>query len=636
MCGISGILSPRPIDPMRLEVMTRRLAHRGPDGEGTWIGGRNGLYVGLGHRRLAIVDLSDAGRQPMANEDGRLVIVFNGEIYNHEELRADLGGRHPFRSRCDTEVLLHGWEEEGSAFLDRVDGMFAFALWDARDGSLTLGRDRIGEKPLLYAALGDELLFASELGAISADAAFPHEMDPEALDHYLTWNAIPAPWTIFRAARRLSPGHLIRVTPEKRIETTYWIPTPAADPPADEKEAALRLRAGLEASVRRRLSGDVPVGAFLSGGIDSSVIVGLAARVSSSPLRTFTVGFDGQTPFDERAFAREVACLHGTLHTEIVLDPRESISEIASLLSELDEPFADSSAVPTSLVSRQAGFQVKVALSGDGADELFAGYWKYVSESIAPAYARVPERLRSLVAAWALRLPEDRRSAASESLRRVRKFLTRFDPDPIARCLAWMRVMGKGEKSELLLAQDPNLNERTEGLVERLYREAGTDDILASMLCVDLRHTLPTDMLTKVDRMSMRHGLEIRVPYLDPAIVSLALALPSKWKLKGMRRKAILLDACADLLPRHLLRRPKRGFEVPMGEWFRGPLREMLEDTLSEPFLARQAIFHPSVVRRLLDEHMARRGDHTSRLWSLLVFCAWQRRIRSGPAHPPA
>lgn len=634
MCGIDGILSPRPIDPARIEAMTQALTHRGPDGGGVWIGRPNlnahgRPHVGLGHRRLAIVDLSAAGAQPMSGADGRLTIVFNGEVYNHDALRQRLAAHHRFRSRSDTEVLLHGWEDEGSAFLDRVDGMFALAVWDARDGSLTLARDRIGEKPLFHAWIGDTFVFASELGALLTHPDFPREIDPEGLDHYLTWGAIPAPWTIFCAARRLGPGSLLRVKDGKAIETVWHLPAPDPDPPATQAEARARLRSALEDSVRSRLSGDVPVGAFLSGGMDSSVIVGLASRAMGSALRTFTVGFEGAGPFDERTCAREVARAHGTNHTEIVIGPAEAIAEAEALLGTLDEPFGDSSAIPTSLVSRHARRAVKVALSGDGADELFAGYWKYVAESLSPWYARVPAGLRRALAGAAAALPEDRRSATGEALRRARKFLLRFEPEPAARHAAWMRVLDAGAKNDLLAAPDPALWAKTDSLIERLYQEARTDDVLGAMLSVDLRHTLPTDMLAKVDRMSMGVGLEVRLPYLDPKVISLALAIPSAWKLRGRRRKAILLDACADLVPPALRRRPKRGFELPLGEWFRGPLRGLLEDTLSGDTLRAQGIFRPEAVARLKRDHLSRRRDHTARLWCLLVFTAWHRRALS-------
>ncbi len=635
MCGISGILSPRPIDAARLEAMTRALTHRGPDGGGLWIGratlpGRP--HVGLGHRRLAIVDLSAAGAQPMSSGSGRLTIVFNGEVYNHESLRRALAARHRFVSRSDTEVLLHGWEEEGSAFLDRVDGMFALAIWDARDGSLTLARDRIGEKPLFHAWIGDTFVFASELGSFLADPDFPRAIDPEGLDHYLTWGAIPAPWTIFRAARRLPPGALLRVNEGKALETAWHAPAPDPDPPVTRAQARTRLRAALEDSVRSRLSGDVPVGAFLSGGVDSSVIVGLAARATPGALRTFTVGFEGAGPFDERAFAREVARAHGTAHTEIVLRPEEVIAEAQALLGNMDEPFGDSSAIPTSLLSRHARRDVKVALSGDGADELFAGYWKYVAESLSPWYAKVPAGVRRALAGAIAAVPERRGTAAGEALRRARKFLLRFEADPAARHAAWMRVLDAAAKADLLVAPDPALWATTDALVGGLYREARTDDVLNAMLGVDLRHTLPTDMLAKVDRMSMGQGLEVRVPFHDPKVVQLALAIPSAWKLQGRRRKAILLDACADLVPPALRRRPKRGFEIPLGEWFRGPMRALLEDTLSEGTLRRQGILRPEAVERLKREHLSGRRDHTARLWCLAVLTAWHD--RAWPAAP--
>ncbi|MFQ5456842.1 MAG: asparagine synthase (glutamine-hydrolyzing) [Myxococcota bacterium] len=641
MCGISGILSAGPVKPGRIENMTRALAHRGPDGEGVWRN-RNRRpgepHVSFGHRRLAIVDLSPAGAQPMTNEDGRFTIVFNGEIYNHAALRSDLSNRHPFRSRSDTEVLLHGWEEEGSAFLERAEGMFAFAIWDASDASLTLGRDRLGEKPLLYAQAGGEFLFASELGALARDPAIRREIDPAALHHYLAWNAIPHPWTILRGVRRLGPGRTLHVAGGKIAESVYWAPGPGSITPADEKEGRARLRASLDKSVRLRLRGDVPVGAFLSGGVDSTIITGLAARASEAPLRTFSVGFKGQSAFDERAFAAEVARFHGTLHTEIVLDPRDALEEVAALLAEIDEPFADSSAVPTSLLCRHARSRVKVALSGDGADELFAGYWKYAGESIAAAYGRVPIRLRRRLARLAEMIPEDRRSARGESLRRMRKFLVRFEPDPALRHVAWMLVFGAAHRRDLLLESGPGGAEKLapfaspEAHAVEEYRAGGMHDPLGAMLRADLAHTLPADMLAKVDRMSMRHGLEVRVPFLAPEVVSLALAMPSRWKLRGMRRKAVLVDACRDLIPEGLRRRPKRGFELPVAEWFRGPLRPLLEEMLGGDALGRQGVFRPRAVRMLLDDHLARRADHAPRLWNLLVFTAWHQRVM-GAAH---
>ncbi len=639
MCGISGILSPRTIKTGRLESITRALSHRGPDGKGAW---RNRTrrpgepHVELGHRRLSIVDLTPAGAQPMTNEDGRLTIVFNGEIYNHKALRRELSSRHPFRSRSDTEVLLHGWEEEGSAFLQRVDGMFAFAIWDATDASLTLARDRIGEKPLFFAEAGDEFLFASELGALTRDPAVSLDLDPGALHHYLAWSVIPAPRTIFRGVRSLPPGRILHVGDGKIEESIYWSPRRAAEAPVDQGEARVRLRAALEASVAARLRGDVPVGAFLSGGIDSTIITGLAARASDAPLRTFNIGFEGQSAFDERDCAREAARYHGTIHTEIVLDPREALREVETLLGEMDEPFADSSAVPTSLLSRHTRSQVKVALSGDGADELFAGYWKYVGESFAERYARVPPRLRRALSRLAGSLPDDRRSARGESLRRIRKFLSRFESDPALRHVAWMQVFTPMQRRDLL-ADGPTVaaqeaEESPEENLVRLYRTARSPDSLGAMLETDLRHTLPSDMLTKVDRMSMRHGLEVRTPFLAPNVISLALAMPSQWKLRGRRRKAILVDACADLIPPSLRNRPKRGFELPVAEWFRGDLKALLAETLSEETVRRQGIFRPDAVRRLLEEHQARRADHAGRLWNLLVFSRWHDRVM-GDAH---
>jgi len=620
----------REIDTDLVHAMCRSFPYRGPDDEGTLL--RPG--IGLGHRRLSIIDLSASGRQPMANEDASLWLVFNGEIYNFPELREELRSKgHVFRSRTDCETVLHLYEEEGTALFSRLDGMFAFALWDGEKKRLLLGRDRLGIKPLYYFADNEKLLFASEPKAILQDPSIPREIDPEALDLYLTLNHIPEPWSIFKGMKKLLPGtFLLAEEGGIRIET-YWDLPEAAGPgesPAGKgrpsfEEGKARLRKLLERAVKKRLIADVPLGAFLSGGIDSSIIVGLMSRLSSRPVKTFSIGFKDLPAFDETAYAREVAEFNGTEHHEFSLGYRDMLEVLPAVLDDLDEPFADSSTIPTYIVSRETRKHVTVALSGDGGDEVFAGYRMYLGETWARYFAGIPRFIRSgILTPLVMALPDARDRSGLEKIRRIKKFLRGLSPSFTERFCAWRQVFSFPERRALL--RDPPEGDiylkRIRGQVQR-HAGRFPGDTVNLMLYLDLKGLLPGDMLAKVDRMSMANSLEVRVPFLDHRLVEFMFTLPGNTKLRGRRRKHILLETFRDLLPPSLLERPKAGFEVPIAAWLRKELRFLLEEHLSKKALAAHDLFRYSVVKDLISDHLKGRRDTSWQLWNLIVFQHW-------------
>jgi asparagine synthase (glutamine-hydrolysing) len=636
MCGICGKLdlTGRPVPASLLEEMCGTLAHRGPDDHGI----RVEPPVGLGHRRLSIIDLSPSGHQPMSNEDGTLWLVYNGEIYDFEGLRRQLQARgHRLSSRTDGEVLIHLYEDEGVDCLRRLNGMFAFALWDAGRQRLWLGRDRLGIKPLCYYWDGRRFVFGSEIKAILADPGVPRRIDPEGLDLYLALNYVPPPWTLFQGVRKLPPGYHLMIERGRLTETPYWdVPGPdeardEARPPFhdanDPKAYGKTLFDTLDAAVGRRLLADVPLGAFLSGGLDSSVIVGLMARHMDRPVQTFSIGYRDLPSFDETAYAREVAAFHRTDHHEFRLDHQDVLDAFPTVLKTLDEPFADSSAVPTFIVSRETRRHVTVALSGDGGDELFAGYRMYRGEAWARAYGRIPGVVRDgLIAPLARLLPERRNAPGLEAVRRVKKFVRGMSPSFADRYCGWREIFPAPQRAALL----------REPLRRDLYREiarrdadqcAGRfpGDAVNRMLYMDVRSLLHADMLTKVDRMSMANALEVRVPMLDHSVVECAFRMPGKVKLRGRTGKAVLLEAFRDLLPPSLLHRPKMGFEMPINAWLRGELRFLVDDYLNEEAIRRQEVFRPGAVSDLVRQHMGGYRDTAWHLWNLIVFSHWHR-----------
>jgi asparagine synthase (glutamine-hydrolysing) len=609
VCGIAGIVSRGGADPARLAAMSATLVHRGPDSDGSYIDGP----VGLAARRLSIIDL-EHGDQPLANEDGTVVVVQNGEIVNHEQLRRSLErAGHRFSTRSDTEVIAHLYEQHGDAFAGRLRGMFALALWDARRHRLVLARDRFGIKPLLYRHDGDELAFASELRALPRG-----EVDLDALESFLAFNSIPAPLTIFRGTRKLPPGHLLVWEDGAVRLERYARPAPVAAAEIrreDEASLAEELRGRLRDSVRAHLVSDVPVGVLLSGGVDSSLLAALAAEESSEPLRTFSIGFEERS-FDELGDARLVAGRYATDHHELVLRPDAALL-LPALAEAFDEPFADSSALPTYLVSELAASHVKVALSGEGGDELFGGYHTYAADLLALRVGPLARFARPLVE----RLPSSSRRASFDY--RAKRFVRAAHLPPLERHHGWKEIFSPDARAELTGRAsrfDPV------DLLRARFAETEGAELLARLQDVDLGLYLVDDLLVKTDRASMAHSLEVRVPFLDTVVANLALALPRRHKVRGVGKKVLLRKAAEPLLPRRIVRGRKRGFSIPAAAWLRGELEPFAHDVLAGDTLRRQGYLDPGVARRYLDEHVAGREDWSRQLWGLLAFTLWHER----------
>jgi len=614
MCGICGTASTRrAADPERLAAMSATLAHRGPDSDGMFVDGG----VGLAARRLSIIDL-DTGDQPIANEDGSVVVVQNGEIYNYEELTHELvRAGHRFRTHGDTEVIVHAYEEWGTAFAERLRGMFAIAIWDGRERRLVLARDRYGIKPLYYRAQDDGIVFASELRALPRD-----EIDLDALEAFLGFNSVPAPFSIFQGTRKLPPGHVLLWNGSVELKR-FARPAPTADTRnEDEAELVEELRARMRDSVRAHLVSDVPVGVLLSGGVDSCMLAALAAEETGEPLRTFSIGFEERS-FDELADARLVAERYGTVHRELVLRPDAALL-LPALADAFDEPFADSSALPTYLVSQLASEDVKVALSGEGGDELFGGYYTYAADLFAQRFGGLAAAVRPLVE----RLPTSTRRASFDY--RAKRFVRAAHLPPLERHHGWKEIFSPDARAEVTgrrSAFDPV------DLLRTRFAETEGAPLLARLQDVDLGTYLVDDLLVKTDRASMAHSLEARVPFLDSVVTGFALALPTRHKVRGLAKKRLLRKAAEPLLPARIVHGRKRGFSIPAAAWLAGELEPFARDTLSADVLRRQGFFRHEPVRRLLDEHVAGKQDWSRQLWGLLAFTLWfERRGSASPS----
>lgn len=613
MCGICGIvaLDGTAVDATPLERMSASLVHRGPDSDGSLIEGP----VALAIRRLSIIDL-ERGDQPIANEDNSVHVIQNGEIYNYPELRADLLRRgHTFRTQSDTEVLAHLYEERGLEFLRDLRGMFAIALWDSRSERLVLARDRFGIKPLFYRVDNGTLWFASELKTL------PHrDVDVDALAAFLAFNSIPAPLTIWQGTAKLPAGHfLVCQRGNTRLERFARVAPVTADDVRSEREGELieELRARLRDSVRAHLIADVPVGVLLSGGIDSAALTALASQESSDRLRTFSIGFEERS-FNELADARLVAKRYDTDHRELVVRP--DATELLPRLAEVfDEPFADSSALPTYLVSKLASDHVKVALSGEGGDELFGGYYTYVADLLAEKIGPVAARTRSVVEL----LPSSSRKASIDY--RAKRFVRAAHLPPLERHHGWKEIFSEDARSELIGPGTNGTFDPVDLLRER-YRETAGAELLARLQDVDLGVYLVDDLLVKTDRASMAHSLEARVPFLDAIVADFALALPTRYKVRGLAKKRLLRKAVAPLLPRPIVHGKKRGFSIPAAAWLRGELEPFARDVLAPDRVKRQGYFHPEVVTRIVDDHVSGREDLSRQIWGLLAFSLWHER----------
>jgi asparagine synthase (glutamine-hydrolysing) len=628
MCGICGELSfDGPVSLQALASMTARLQHRGPDHAATFQSpdGR----AGLGFRRLSIIDLREAGNQPIGNEDGSIQLVFNGEIYNFRDLRKGLVERgHRFRSNADSEVIVHLYEERGERAIDELDGMFALSIWDGRAGRLTLARDRAGKKPLYLWQDAHRAVFGSEIKALLAHPALRIEIDEEAIPYYFMYGYVPHPRTVYRGIRQIEPGTVETFDRDgKAAARRYWqlrfpdvrtsSPQVLKPSPSDRASVAARVRELVTAAVERRLMSDVPLGAFLSGGLDSTIIVGIMSRLMKEPVRTFSIGFEGDAAFDETDIARETAGHFGTAHTEFKVKPA-AMDLLDTLVYHYDGPFADSSAIPTYLVAKLTRQHVTVALTGDGGDEVFAGYLRFAA---ALAAERVPGWVAGAagIALAALPNPGNERHWVA----RGRRFARASGLPLMDRIASWAGAFFDDVESLL----DPGLLSRVAPLnrgvnLKNLAGVVGASP-LNRLLAANFHSYLHDDLLVKADRMSMANSLEARAPFLDRALIEYVAGLPDHYKLDGQTTKAILREAFADMVPDAVKRAGKKGFGVPLDAWFRGDLGDYLRDTLLVPSAQLRPYVSQDYVGRLLDDHAARRANHGHRLWTLLTFERW-------------
>ena len=620
MCGIAGFADITPpaaaslsADHLRVKGMCDVMRHRGPDDEGIHVE----PGVGLGMRRLSIIDLS-TGHQPIHNEDRTVWVVFNGEIYNYRELRDALeAAGHRFYTSSDTETIVHGYEEWGEAVFSRLRGMFGIAIWDSRTRTLLVGRDRPGIKPLYYSETNGRLFFGSEAKCVLANPEVDRELDAAALDHFLGYLYTPRDRAIFRGMRKLPAGHFLKVHNGRVEVQRYWQLPTVQSFRGSEAEALDQLEQTLTDAVQSHMMSDVPLGAFLSGGIDSSVVVALMAKASGRPVQTFSIGFE-EARFNELPHAKRVAGYLGTEHHEFVVRP-DALGILDKLIWHFDEPFADSSAIPTWYVSEIARQHVTVVLSGDGGDELFGGYDRYLPHPRVASFDRFAAGAGRAVAAATWRaLPHGMRG---------KNFLRHVARDAQGRYLDSISFYHADEREALLA---PGIRERlgawhSEGYFRAPFARLGGLPFASQMMAFDFETYLPEDCLTKVDRMSMAHSIESRVPLLDHLVVEFAASLPVSMKIQGDRRKHLLKQLAYRLVPREILDRPKQGFGVPIGHWFRGSLRDVFGDILRSPTTRQRGYFNAAFVDRMLDEHLTGKRDHSLRLWQLLVFELWNR-----------
>ena len=643
MCGIAGAVWSESRQSLPADVLARMMdvmRHRGPDDAGVYESAANsqsGPQAALGFRRLSIIDLA-GGHQPLSNEDGRIWIVFNGEIYNYRELRGPLEARgHVFRTHSDTETIVHLYEEYGDDFVRHLRGMFAIALWDDRRKRLVLARDRIGQKPLFYRHEPGRLLFASELKSLLQVPDAPRELDLESLDLFLTYQYVPHPRSILKGYNKLPPGHLAVYENDRLSVSRYWHSPYETDYDraalADaelansdqwsDDEWRTRLRSTLTEAVRLRMRSDVPLGAFLSGGIDSTVITGLMQSLSERPVHTFSIGFP-VAEFDERKYAQEAAEHLGTDHHEYVVEPH-AVDILPKLVWQYDEPFADSSAIPTMYLCEVTRRHVTVALSGDGGDEMFCGYNRYQAVRLASRIDAIPV-FRALCGwrGWQHVLPGNEQRSLPF---RARRFLGALAQSPEQRYMRWVGIFDTPAR---LRIYTPEMVERLGGfdptqLIIDAYGACRGRSIVTRTTCVDVQTYLPCDILTKVDIASMTHSLEARSPFLDHHVAELAARMPLRLKQRGAQGKAILVDAFKDLLPASIQTRSKMGFGIPIAHWFRNELRERLHDTLLSHSARERGWFDPQAVEGMISEHVSGQYDYGYRLWSLLVLEEWCR-----------
>ena len=624
MCGIAGIVrsDSRDVDQQLVQRMCAAIRHRGPDDDGFYFKGP----AGLGMRRLSIIDLK-SGQQPIHNQDRTAWIVFNGEIYNYRELREKLEKLgHTFYTNSDTEAIIHAYDRYGANCPKHLRGMFAFAIWDERKEELFIARDRVGKKPLLYAQLNGEFVFASEFSALLVHPALSRDIEPEALHHYLSFMCVPAPLTVYRAIRKLEPGHSLKLSKgEIRIER-YWQPDFSQKLKISEEEAGERAIEILRDAVRVRLMSEVPLGAFLSGGIDSSAVVALMSEESSEPVKTFSIGFEEQN-FSELHHARRVAEHVGADHHEFIVRP-DALEVLPTLVEHYGEPYADSSAIPTYYVARETRRHVTVALNGDGGDECFAGYERYAAMRLAERYHKLPGLLRSSVIDQAIEMlptSETRRSR----VRDAKRFIQAASLPKVERYMRWISVFDDDEKGGLYsdsFRHQTDLS-HSSALLEPWFALGNGAGVVDAALLTDTMTYLPNDLLVKVDIATMAVSLEARSPFLDHKVIEFAAALPERLKLRGLTTKFLLKRVLRRLLPSENLGRRKMGFGVPIGHWFRGKLEPFMRETILSDKALKRGFFKPEVVRRLVELHVRSERDYSHQLWTLLMLELWFQRF---------
>jgi asparagine synthase (glutamine-hydrolysing) len=627
MCGIVGQLRPagQRVDPELVERMCAGLEHRGPDSRGVHHGGR----AAIGIQRLRVIDLN-TGDQPIYNEDRSVVVVMNGEIYNYRELRADLQARgHTFATQGDTEVIVHLYEEHGADCVRHLHGMFAFALWDERRQQLVVARDRVGKKPMLYALRDGVLSFASEMQALLQDAEIPREVDHVALDRYLALGYVPAPLTALRDVRKLPPAHTLVMRDGKATIERYWALDYAQKLDEPVEELCERIRNGLLAATRRRLISDVPLGAFLSGGIDSSAVVAAMAQLSSEPVRTFSIGFDHEA-FDELPHARQVARQFGTVHEEFQVRA-DAIEVLPQIVRHHGEPFADSSAIPSFYLAELTRRHVTVALNGDGGDESFAGYQRYVANAVAGRLDRLPAPLRRALAAVGGRVADDGEvSSVRNRVRRLAGGMALDAPARYARYVSWFDGAQRGALYSPSFTAAIGDADAGDEIAARWAAASGTS-VVDRMLEVDAGSYLVDDLIAKVDIATMAHALEARSPFLDHQMMELAASIPAEHKVRGAEKKWILREALRPWLSGEILDRPKQGFSVPLSSWLRSDLQGWARDILLDPSSLGRGYFEPAGVTRLLDRHAAGADGDAKRIYALLMLELWHREFVDAP-----
>ena len=620
MCGIAGFIGKGT--EKDLDNMIRAVSHRGPDDKGIFLQNN----VGLAHARLSIIDLSSAGHQPMADESKKLWITFNGEIYNFKELRQELEktGKYRFQSQTDTEVIIYSWKEYGEKMFEKLDGMFAFTLYDAEKETLILAADRLGKKPLYWSIQNGTLFFGSELKALIAHQLFHKEVDFDSLDKYLFYEYIPAPHTIFKNTQKLEPATYLVYKNGKIIKERYW--EMDFEPISiGQKETTAELDVLLSQAVKKRLVADVPLGILLSGGIDSSTIAFYAQKLSSDKVKTFSIGFREKS-FDESSYAKLAADFLKTDHYHAVFTPENVMELIPSIAEMLDEPMADPSILPTHLLARFARQKVTVALSGDGNDELMAGYNTFQAHTFSRLYEKLPLFLRETVSKIAGRIPASDKNFSLEY--RAKKFTSDFEGRPELRHHRWMASFSDRERNLLYapeIRETVNIN-NTATILETLLADVAKTDLESKILYLYLKTYLPNDILVKTDRASMKTALEVRCPFLDRRVVEFVNSLPYDYKYRGLSGKYILKRLMKDRLPSLIIKRPKKGFGIPLARWLKYELKPLCDELLSSKTLKKQGIFDADAVERLKKEHYWGKKDRRKELWTLMVFQLWRRR----------